>query len=86
MFTAVITRYNQYITLNHTTVCPVHKEENNIASKARHSIATCDTDWKFCEVLRHFLRQDVFCSLHLRGAVFKEISKCCKIILSFLNL
>jgi len=56
------------------TVCPIHKEEKIIVSRACHLIATCETDGKFCEVLRYFLRQDVFCSLHLRGAVFREIS------------
>jgi len=63
------------------TACPIHKEGTNIVSRVRHLVATCETDWKLCEVLRHFLRQGVFCSSQLRAAVFRGLSKYCEIIL-----
>jgi len=68
------------------TAYPIHKEGINIFSRTHHLIATCETYWKLCEVLRHFLRQVVFCSTKLRAAVFREVSKYCEIILSVLCL
>jgi len=68
------------------TACPIHKAGINIVFRARHIVATYETDWKFCEVLRHFLRQGVFCSSQLRAAVFRGVSKYCEITLSVLHL